>query len=264
MAITVKLQRYEQTELTKGFGDARADSLVVYARVEGLNGTNNAAQNLEYAANYAVSQAGTTAAAFGEPTYYLIAAAPSRVTDEKFDVHIRYGRPMSAPPILPGTANVEEVIEWVFDTTVGTSFYSYTPYPFTGPPIDTTTYFPIIRPSPIARLRLTTVLSAHPGTAVDLLVGSTNGDVFTFGRPRAINTVRMDGAQIQPIPVYGTSGTTPTIKYHVVYEASYKKNTWSNLRFFFGAFPGTATAPAPEYVNQYGTISFTNVLPLHG
>jgi hypothetical protein len=264
MAISVKLSLYEGTDFTRGFGDRRADQCVIHASVEGMSGTNNAETNLRIAEEFAVAAAGTTASRFGDPTLYLDHANGHRITDEKADVYIRYGRPQSSPPILPGTANVDEVIEWVFDTVIGTSFSSYTPYPFTGPPIDTVSYYGIIRPVPMARLRLHTVLSDHPGTNIDLLVGSSNSDTFTMGRPRAPNTLRFDGAQITPIPIGGTTGSVAGIKYAVTYVASYKKTGWYRLEFFFGAFPATATVPAPLFIPQFGTIAFSGVLPLHG
>jgi hypothetical protein len=128
-----------------------------------------------------------------------------------------------------------------------------------------------------------TVLDTHPGTAVDEIVGKTNGSAFVMAsRSHPINTLRFDGAQVTPIATR-TSGTAVVARFAVTYNFSRRSGgpggTVGWVRYIFNRTTATGTIaiqdpflggpslPSYTYVNsityrnRYGTAAFS--FPLH-
>lgn len=260
---TIKYDLYKGTEVTTGYGDRRHDHITVMAHVSDLTGTYNAAANMRMAEDFAVSRAGTTGARWGDSSLTIISAHGERITDEKVWVRLDYGRPESAAPLLPGTQNVQEHTEYVWDyTSVGSSGYVYTaPVAYGGGTSMVYRYYYKAGWTAVTKFRLHTVLSTHPGTTPDLIAGAMNGDNYAIGgRLCPPKTVRYDNYECEPISLSGTTGTTPVVKYDVWYNLTFKSNKWVRLFIptgIFTALPGTIS------VDLFGTAVFTGALPVH-
>lgn len=208
---SIKQQLYRGTQVVKAFSNINRSGGVVMCNVTGVSGST-----LGEIAAYAKSQVNGTA--IFEAGVDVLDARVYRYVDDKAFAVVRFGRDSSSYPALAGTVNVTESVGYEYDDyNVGTTTSVYNPVG--GGTVYGTHYFYYSGPAPIGRLHMHTVLTTHPGTSIDALVGKTNNAAFVMGsRSHPANTLRFDGATIQPIPTRTGTAEEVVARFAVTYN----------------------------------------------